>query len=1000
MNWFYNLSIKMKLLAAFSAMLLIVVGLSVFAAAKMRAINAASTEIVSNWLPSARLIADIRRDLLNFRSAESRHLRATAPAERQHLEQAMAKAEASMLSNQRHYEPLISSGEERGRYLEFIRWGEEYLRAASTTASNQNNSLADDNTSSQAYEKAQTTLDALIQLNIQAATATRANADRVYAQALIWLYTGVSVSVLVMILLSVLMDDRIGRPIRRLARVAGKISMGDLGARTRLNYERDELGELAQAFDAMASNLQRRKQETEQATRELRNSEERLRLVAKASNDAIWDLDLITEDLTWSEQFATLFGYRQTDIEPGMASWNNRVHPDDKQWVLNSIHGLIDRGGDVWAEEYRFRRGDGSYAYVLDRGYVVHDNLGTPVRMIGSVMDLTERKQIELTLSKKYDQLQAIYRLTEVVNQAGTVEAVYQEALTTLQNALRADRASIVLFDEQGVMRFVVWRGLSDRYRRAADGHSPWAVQETAAQPILVADAEHDASLETFRETLRQEGIRALGFIPITYQKKLLGKFMVYYNQPHAFSGEEIQLAQTVSSHVAFAIERAQQTAKLEHQALYDSLTDIPNRTLLHDRLRQAISAAQRTRTSLALLLIDLDRFKEINDTLGHARGDLVLKQIGPRIQAVLRQSDSVARLGGDEFAVLLPTVSSPSHAVLTAGKILQALQTPFPVEGLELEIGASIGIVICPEHGAEAELLMQHADIAMYVAKQQGGGYTVYVPELDRHSPQKLTLMGELRHAIEHDELVLHYQPKLSLKTQSIIGVEALVRWLHPQRGMLYPDQFILLAEQTGLMKPLSLWVIDRALSQHSAWKRGGLDISMAINLSARNLHDPELPSLVGELLQRHQTSPGSLDLEITESAIMADPIRALEVLTRLSAMGVKLSIDDFGTGYSSLAYLKKLPVDTVKIDKSFVMDMTKDEDNALIVRSTIDLAHNLGVEVIAEGVEMHEAWVELSILGCDAAQGYYINRPIPATEFITWLNGSPWELAKTVSA
>ncbi|MEO6697178.1 MAG: EAL domain-containing protein, partial [Gammaproteobacteria bacterium] len=857
-----------------------------------------------------------------------------------------------------------------------------------------------DGVSSQAYDKTKAALNGLVELDIKDANAAGVKADRVYAESLIWLFAAVAMSILVIVLFTVVMDNRIGRPIRRLARVAGKISMGDLGARTCLNYERDELGELAQAFDEMANTLQRRKQEAEQAARELRNSEERLQLVAKASNDAIWDLDLVTEDLIWNERFATLFGYRQEDIEPGRASWNNRVHPEDKERVLKSIHGLIDSGGKVWSEEYRFRRGDGSYAYLLDRGYVVHDDTGKPVRMIGSMVDLTERKQIELTLSKEYDQLQAIYRLTDAVNQANSVEDMYQEALNTLQDTLHAERASSLLFDEQGVMRFVAWRGLSEEYRRAADGHSPWSAEETSAQPILVADAEQDPSLASFLGTLRKEHIRALAFIPIAYQKRLLGKFMVYYNLPHAFSHEETQLAQTIASHVAFAIERVQQKARLEHQALYDSLTDIPNRTLLNDRLRQAIIAGQRAGAPLALLLIDLDRFKEINDTLGHDRGDQVLKQVGPRIQSVLRLSDTVARLGGDEFAVLLPTVSNVGHAVLTAGKILQALQTPFPVEGLELEIGASVGIVLCPDHGTEADLLMQHADVAMYIAKQQGSGYAVYAPELDRHSPQKLTLMSELRHAIEHAQLVLYYQPKLNLKTQTIVGVEALVRWRHPERGIIYPDQFIPLAEQTGLIKPLSLWVIDHALRQHIAWKRLGLDISVAVNLSARNLHDLDLTNQVSELLRLHQVSAGSLDIEITESAIMADPVRAMEVLTRLGEIGVKLSIDDFGTGYSSLAYLKKLPVDAVKIDKSFVIDMAKDEGNAMIVRSTIDLAHNLGMEVIAEGVEGHEAWVELSILGCDAAQGYYINRPIPAAEFIPWLKGSPWELAKPVSA
>ncbi|HWQ95648.1 MAG TPA: EAL domain-containing protein [Gammaproteobacteria bacterium] len=1000
MNWFYNLSIKMKLLAAFSIILVIVVGLSVFSVVKMHAINAASTEIVTNWLPSARFIANIRSDLLNFRSAELQRLRVTTPAERQGLEQDMAKAQASMLKNQHRYEPLITTAEEGRLYREFVSALEGYQGENAARMTELNGAPETYDLYDAKFNSAIKSLAALTELNVAEADAVSARANNIYAQSSRWVFAAAGLSILMVIALSAVMYKRIGRPVRRLARVAGKISMGDLGARTRLNYERDELGELAQAFDEMAKTLQRRKQEAEQATRELRNSEERLQLVAKASNDAIWDLDLVTEDLVWNENFATMFGYRQEDIEPGMASWNNRVHPEDKERVLTSIHNLIASGGPYWSEEYRFRRSDGSYAYLLDRGYLVHDDSGKPVRMIGSMVDLTERKQIELTLSKKYDELQAIYRLTDAVNQAGSVEDVYQEALNTLQDTLHADRVSILLFDEQGIMRFVAWRGLSEHYRRAAGGHIPWSAGDATAQPILVADAEQEPSLETFRETLKGEGIRALAFIPILHQKRLLGKFMVYYNLPHAFSREEIQLAQTVASHIAFAIERAQQTAKLEHQALYDSLTDIPNRTLLHDRLRQAIIAAQRSGASLALLLIDLDRFKEINDTLGHDRGDQVLKQIGPRIQGVLRLSDTVARLGGDEFAVLLPTVSNPDHAVLTAGKILQALQTPFPVEGLELEIGASIGIVLCPEHGTEADLLMQHADVAMYLAKQQGGGYAVYASELDQHSPQKLTLMSELRHAIEHDELVLYYQPKLSLKTQSIIGVEALVRWRHPQRGLIYPDQFIPLAEQTGLIKPLSLWVIDHALRQHIAWRRLGLTIGVAVNLSARNLHDQELPRQIAELLRLHQIKPHMLDIEITESAIMADPVRALEVLTRLSDMGVKLSIDDFGTGYSSLAYLKKLPVDAVKIDKSFVMDMAKDADNAMIVRSTIDLAHNLGVQVIAEGVEVHEAWIELSILGCDAAQGYYINRPIPAAEFITWLNGSPWELARTVPA
>ncbi len=995
MNWFYNLSIKMKLLAAFCVMLAIIAGLSIFSAVKIKAINTASTEIVTNWLPSAQYIAQMRDALLDLRNIELQYLQSPPPEQRHQLVLDMQTKRASFEKIQNRYEPLIASMEERRLYQDFTKWWQEYQRISPVNSSEPGaaeglNGAA----TTKAYDKAGGALDALIQLNVTAAKVAGATVDRVYAQSLIWFAAVVSLSIMAVILLSVLMDDRIGRPIRRLARVAGKISMGDLAVRTRLNYERDELGELAQAFDEMAKTLQRRKQEAEQAAQALRASEQRLQLVISASNDAIWDLDLNSEDLVWNDRFATLFGYRPEDIEPGMASWNNRVHGEDKQRVLDSFHGLINSGGRYWSEEYRFRRSDGSYAYVLDRGYIVHDDTGRPVRMIGSMMDLTGRKQIELSLRRKYEQLHAIYRLTESVNQADSIAEVYEIAQDALLDAVQADRASILLFDEQGVMRFVAWRGLSEYYRKAVDGHSPWAADEHDAQPILVADVEQDPDTREFLNALRGEGIRALAFIPLLYQKHLSGKFMLYHNQPHVFSKDEVELAQTIASHVAFAVERARQAAKLGQLALYDSLTDIPNRTLLRDRLKLATGNPQQGANRLALLLIDLDRFKDINDTLGHERGDSILKQIGPRIQTVLRPSDLVARLGGDEFAVLLPTVSNVGQAALMAGRILQAFEPAFLLEGLSLEIGASIGVALCPEHGTDADMLIQHADVAMYQAKRQGGGYAVYDSKLDQHSPYKLTLMAELRHAIERDELVLHYQPKLNLKTQAIIGVEALVRWQHPQRGLIYPDQFIPLAEQTGLIKSLSLWVIDHALKQYTAWQHMGLDIKVAVNLSVRNLHDQELPKQVGELLQFHQVAPQALELELTESAIMADPLRALGVLTRLSELAVNLSIDDFGTGYSSLAYLKKLPVDTVKIDKSFVTDMMTDGDNAHIVRSTIDLAHNLGVQVVAEGVERHEAWLELSILGCDAAQGYYIQRPVPAAELTTWLHSGPWEL------
>ncbi|MCG3112202.1 MAG: EAL domain-containing protein [Candidatus Manganitrophus sp. SB1] len=436
----------------------------------------------------------------------------------------------------------------------------------------------------------------------------------------------------------------------------------------------------------------------------------------------------------------------------------------------------------------------------------------------------------------------------------------------------------------------------------------------------------------------------------------------------------------------------------VQHLAYYDTLTDLPNRTLLQDRLQQAILAAKRDKKTLALLVMDLDRFKEINNILGHHYGDLVLQQVGPRLREVLRESDTVARLGGDEFAVLLLSIGLDG-AILTAEKILRYFLTPFVVDCLSLEVGTSIGISLFPDHGDDANTLLRRADMAMYEAKQQSTGYAVYSPQHERHNSSHLILMGDLRHAIDRNELFLQYQPKIDLRNRSIIGVEALVRWQHPSRGTVPPDQFIPLSEQGGLIKPLTLWVLKAALSQCHAWHQAGLKLSVAVNLSARNLQDSQLPDQVARLLQAYDLGPGWLHLEITESVIMADPTRAMEILNQLSKMEVHLSIDDFGTGYSSLGYLKKLPVDEIKIDKSFVKEMAVEKDDAMIVRSTIDLAHNLGLKVVAEGIETQEIYDRLVALGCDAAQGYYISRPVSPADLLGWVADSPWASKKSAS-
>jgi diguanylate cyclase (GGDEF)-like protein/PAS domain S-box-containing protein len=432
---------------------------------------------------------------------------------------------------------------------------------------------------------------------------------------------------------------------------------------------------------------------------------------------------------------------------------------------------------------------------------------------------------------------------------------------------------------------------------------------------------------------------------------------------------------------------RKQAEHLLEYQAHHDVLTGLPNRILLRDRMAQALLQAERDHTQVALLVMDVDRFKEINDTFGHHYGDLLLQQLKPRLHGAVRASDTVARLGGDEFAcILLETNEADAQAA--AHRILSSLERPFVLEENSLNVEMSIGIALYPDHGVEFNALMRRADVAMYVAKQSGSRSAVYNLAQDNYTEKRLTLIGDLRRALDTDEFVLHYQPQVELRSGEVTSVEALVRWQHPQYGFLPPGEFVPLAEQTGLIAPLSLWVLNTALRQLRLWQQMGFDIHMAVNLSARNVHDAALPETIGRMLHAHQVAPGALLLEITESAVMENPEEAISNLKELRDMGVRLSIDDFGTGFSSLTYLKRMPVHEVKIDRSFVMDMATNDEDAKIVRSIVDLGRNLGLAVVAEGVENQAAYDLLVATGCHMAQGYFISRPLPTTALTSWLS------------
>ena len=452
------------------------------------------------------------------------------------------------------------------------------------------------------------------------------------------------------------------------------------------------------------------------------------------------------------------------------------------------------------------------------------------------------------------------------------------------------------------------------------------------------------------------------------------------------------------------AVRRSAATAVArERDALHDSLTGLGNRALLQTRLAQALREVDEgSAAGTVLIMLDLDHFKEINDTLGHPVGDQLLLDVARRMQESVRQDAFVARLGGDEFAIVASVAHDQPDARLVglrlAERLSQVLSEPTTLAGVRVDVRASIGIALSPDHGTDVDELLARADVALYAAKEDRGTWSFYDPARDCHTPERLALLAELRDGLDRDELVLHYQPKCRARTGSVIGMEALVRWQHPVRGLLMPDEFIPIAEQSGLIAPLTMAVLTGATAQARRWMDAGHPINVAVNLSVRHLTDLSLPAQVEQVLRAYQVPAELLTLEVTESTIMNDPTRAVTVLAMLRSLGVRIAVDDYGTGYSSLAYLKRLAIDELKIDKNFVMAMLTDEDTAVIVRSTIELGHNLGLEVVAEGVEDTATWQALLPLGCDIMQGFLISRPMPAEQTLPWLRS--WQPPSPVLA
>ncbi len=707
--------------------------------------------------------------------------------------------------------------------------------------------------------------------------------------------------------------------------------------------------------------LGRPTQKRARATSLVLASERRLRLALRVARMSTWEWNVETGEVVWSRELEALDGVVPGSFGGTFESFLELVHPDDLDDVRETVRGAA-AAREGFAIEFRIVLPDGQIRWRTVAGEVVPDRAGQPVRMIGVGRDITEQREAD----ERLRQAEGRYRtLVERLPLVSYVEGLDEESAMYISPQIAelaghtaeewvADPsffASVLHPDD----RDRVLAGFAAMHESGEQYECEYRLIARGGRAVWI----HDAAVVVRNDA--GAPLYAQGYmIDISERKR---------------NEEALQRSQE---------QLQQQMQRIEYQALHDALTDLPNRTLFGDRAEQALLTAKRDGSGFVVMLIDLDRFKEVNDTLGHPSGDLLLREIGGRLRRALRESDTVARLGGDEFGVVAPGLSDGTTARAFAEKLREELAQPVVVGGLTIEVEASVGIAIYPDHGEDVETLTRHADVSMYVSKTTHTPI-VYAAAYDHHSLARLALHGELRQALEGNELVVQYQPQADVATGEVHKVEALVRWQHPEHGLLGPDQFIPLAEQTGLIRALTHYVLDAALGQCHAWRAEGREVRVAVNITGRELVDLRFPDEVTELLSKWRIKPDQLELEITETTIMTDPPRARAVLAQLSKLGVRLAVDDFGSGHASLGYLRKLPINVLKIDKSFIQHMADDAGDAAIVRTAIDLGHNLGLEVVAEGVETEATKHRLEALGCDTLQGYHLGRPQSASTLTT---------------
>ncbi len=728
----------------------------------------------------------------------------------------------------------------------------------------------------------------------------------------------------------------------------------------------------------------------------LEKSERWRNLVLDAAQLGAWDIDLVAGTSYRSAQHNRIFGYDTPQLTADAEDFFKHVLPEDQAYVQQRYaEALVNGQHDL---EIRILRADNTLRWVNIKGQVLYDDEGRPIRMIGIVADITDRKLAEAEQKKQNRTLRLLSEANEALLRSRDENELLETICRHITETGDYPMAWVGFAIDDGKHILPVAQSGDDSILHqlrlswdedTAPADCPAGATIHTKQPVIIQDARNQINAHShYASTIS---------LPLANGSGVMGALSIYANEVHAFDAGEIALLEKLANNLAYGIEHLREIHKreyyeqqLDYQAHFDRNTGLPNRAMFMEKLGQLINEAGPTPASpLAVLVIDLDRFKNYNDTLGHNLGDQLVLQMSQRLAKGLEHGYFMGRLSVDEFGIIIPAFASTEVASTFTNRMLAAIAKPVLLAGRQLYVTASAGICLYPDNGESNEALLQCAYAAMYGSKSRGGNTAqIYVTEMNRHLPRRMMLDAALRQAVELRQLQVYFQPKVSLETGEIIGAEALLRWLHPDMGMISPVDFIPLAEETGLIVSIGEWVIDDTCRQMRAWLDAGLTTPpVAVNLSARQFAQDNLATMIRSILKKHSLEPTMLVLEITESTAMNDVERAIDVLNELKEIGVKLSLDDFGTGYSSLSYLKRLPLDHLKIDRAFVNDITSDPDDAAICVAVIGLGHNLKMTVVAEGVETLEQMNFLRQHHCNEMQGYLFSRPVASGEYESML-------------